>query len=293
MHHQGPIECYGNRILVTTSPKLIEPIFGDWPTIEALIKNLLSDGRYDQRVYVYAWLKFACEALRAGRKRPGPALVLAGPRNSGKSLLQNLFTEILGGRAAKPYRYMSGRTDFNAELFGAEHLMIEDETPSTDIRSRRTLGTNIKAFAVNKSQSCHAKGRQAITLSPFWRLSISLNDEPEDLMILPPISDSEEDSIGDKIILLRARKAEMPMKTEELSEFDAFWETLISELPAFCHFLDCWQVPEELRHSRFGFKVWQHPELLLALDALAPETRLLSFIDETIFSEVETGPGER
>ncbi len=186
---------------------------------------------------------------------------------------------------------MSGRTDFNAELFGAEHLMIEDETPSTDIRSRRTLGTNIKAFAVNKSQSCDAKGRQAITLSPFWRLSISLNDEPEDLMILPPISDSEEDSIGDKIILLRARKAEMPMKTEELSEFDAFWETLISELPAFCHFLDCWQVPEELRHSRFGFKVWQHPELLLALDALAPETRLLSFIDETIFSEVETGPG--
>jgi hypothetical protein len=212
---------------------------------------------------------------------------IAGPRNSGKSLLQNLFTVILGGRVAKPYRYMSGRTDFNGELFGAEHLMVEDEAPSTDLRSRRALGAHIKAFTVNETQSCHVKNRQALTLAPFWRVSISVNDEPENLMILPPISDSENDSLGDKIILLRAKLADMPMPTETLEEREVFWQTLISELPAFLHFLLNWEVPNEMRHPRYGMKTWHHPELLLALDALAPETRLLSLIDEVLFTDHE------
>jgi hypothetical protein len=38
-------------------------------------------------------------------------------------------------------------------------------------------------------------------LKPFWRLSITLNDEPENLLILPPL----DESLGDKIMLLRAQ----------------------------------------------------------------------------------------
>lgn len=290
-YRSGVMECFGNRILVTTSPNLIEPSAGEWPILKAVLTNLLVDGTYDQREYIYGWLKFAYEALRAGRTRPGPAMVLAGPRNCGKSLLQNLFTEILGGRVAKPYRYMSGRTDFNGDLFGAEHLMVEDETPSSDLRSRRNLGAHIKAFTVNQTQSCHAKNQQALTLSPFWRVSISVNDEPENLMILPPISDSEQDSLGDKIILLHAKMAEMPMPSEKLDDRDAFWRTLISELPAFLNFLLSWKVPEPLRHSRYGIKTWQHPHVLAALDALAPETRLLVLIDAVFFTKNDSGSG--
>jgi hypothetical protein len=227
----------------------------------------------------------------AARLRPAPVMAIAGPRNSGKSLLQNLFTVILGGRVAKPYRYMSGHTDFNGELFGAEHLMVEDEAPSTDLRSRRALGAHIKAFTVNETQSCHVKNRQALTLAPFWRVSISVNDEPENLMILPPISDSENDSLGDKIILLRANLAEMPMPTETLEQRERFWQILVSELPAFLHFLLEWELPQGIRHPRYGMKTWHHPELLLALDALAPETRLLSLIDEVLFTDHEKDRG--
>ena len=290
-HRSGVFECYGNTILVTTSPNVIEPKAGDWPVLDRFLENILVDSAYDQRCYLYGWLKLTYEALRAERLRPAPVMGIAGPRNSGKSLLQNLFTVILGGRIAKPYRYMSGHTDFNGELFGAEHLMVEDEAPSTDLRSRRALGAHIKAFTVNQTQSCHVKNRQALTLAPFWRVSISVNDEPENLMILPPISDSENDSLGDKIILLRANLAEMPMPTETLEQREGFWQTLISELPAFLHFLLNWEVPKELRHPRYGMKTWHHPELLLALDALAPETRLLSLIDEVLFTEHENELG--
>jgi len=214
---------------------------------------------------------------------------LAGPIGCGKSLLQNLFTVILGGRSAKPYRYMRGGTEFNAELFGAEHLIIEDEHSSTDIRSRRAFGSYIKQFTVNETQSCHAKNRQALTLTPFWRLSISVNDEPEAMMVLPPMSDVEQDSLSDKLFLLRTLKAEMPMPTAEYDERKAFWSTLIGELPAFVHSMVNWTVPEHLRHGRFGIKTWQHPKLIAALDALAPETRLLAIIDEVLFADTILG----
>ena len=175
----------------------------------AFLKNLLTTSDCDQLPHVFGWLKVAYESLASGRNRPGQALALAGPPASGKSLAQNLFTEILGGRAAKPYRYMSGGTDFNGDLFACEHLMIEDDIGTTDIRSRRNFGTRIKEFTVNQVQSCHPKQRPAISLTPFWRLSISLNEEPENLLILPPF----DESLRDKIILLKTNRCPMPMPT--------------------------------------------------------------------------------
>ena len=90
--------------------------------------------------------------------------MLAGPRDCGKSLLQSLLTILFGGRSAKPYRYMTGETSFNADLFGAEHLVIEDEQPNTDIRARRNFGAQIKEFTSNPMQSCHGKFREAVGL---------------------------------------------------------------------------------------------------------------------------------
>ncbi len=291
-HRSGLIECDGSRILVTTSPKLIEPVAGKFRVIAALLKNLLVDYQHDQRPYIFGWLKIAYEALQSGVCRPGQAVVLAGPRDCGKSLLQQLFTLILGGRSAKPYRYMSGGTQFNADLFGAEHLMIEDEHSSTDIRARRMFAAQIKQFTVNQTQSCHDKGRRALTLTPFWRVSISVNDEPEAMMVLPPMNDSVQDSLSDKLFLLRAHKAAMPMPTADQAQRDAFWHELVSELPAFIYFLINWKIPDELRCGRFGIKTWQHPELLAALDALAPETQLLSMIDEVLFTDHESQIGQ-
>jgi hypothetical protein len=290
-HRAGITECCGSRILVTSSPKLIQPARGRWPVLRAFLEALLDDGTYDQRPYVYGWLKIAYEALRSGVWRPGQALGLAGPRNCGKSLLQLIITEILGGRAAKPFRYMSGRTDFNADLFAAEHLTIEDDHSSTDIRARRQFAAQIKQFTVNKIQSCHGKNRQALSLTPFWRLSISVNDEPEAMMVLPPVSDSEHDSLSDKLFLLRALKAEMPMPTEGNDQQAAFWQALVSELPAFIYYLQRFEIPDELRDGRFGIKTWHHPRLLADLDALAPETRLLALVDQAVFTALDLGGG--
>ena len=281
-HTVGVCEISGNRILVSSSPKLIIPKQGNWPLLQTFLDNLLGD----LTKYLFGWLKIAMGALRSGQWNPGQALVLAGPAGCGKSLLQMLITEMLGGRVAKPYRYMRDKTEFNGELFGAEHLMIEDEVASTDIRTRRNFGARIKEITVNQTQSHHGKNHQAITLTPFWRLTISLNDEPENLLILPPI----DESIADKIMLLKAHKKPMPMPTHTDAQKAAFWNALLAELPACLWWLEQLVIPAELRCERFGITHYHHPELLSAIETLAPETRLLALIDAELFtSPVNSG----
>lgn len=287
VHYAGALAGYKSgvydigerRILVTESPSLLEAKSGDWQTLQAVISGLLGDAQFDQAPYLYGWLKVAFETLRAGGRRPGQALVLAGVHGCGKSLLQTLITGILGGRSARPYQFMSGLTPFNSDLFEAEHLVIEDEQASTDIRARRNFGAQLKNITVVDSQRCHAKNRVAITLTPFWRLSVTVNDEPENLMVLPPI----DDSIEDKLIILRASRFEMPMPTATLQQRNVFWNRLESELPAFLDWLAQWAIPPELSSERFGIMHFHHPEILQAIDNLAPEFRLLRLIDDELF----------
>jgi hypothetical protein len=273
------------NILVTESPRLIAPVAGDWPTLDSLLTGLFMDEVGDQRPYFNGWVKVALDTLHRGVRRPGQALAMAGPHDCGKSLLQNLVTILLGGRQAKPYQYMTGGSPFNADLFGAEHLMIEDDMPSTDIRARRNFGSHLKSVTVNDVQRCHAKNRTPVSLTPFWRLTITINDEPENLMVLPPV----DDSIADKIILLRANKRPMPMPTGTLDERHKFWDTLVAELPAYAHWLlHVWDIPTELLSQRFGITHFHHPDILRSLDDLAPEMRLMSLIDGELFKSPTT-----
>ncbi|MGA9780144.1 MAG: hypothetical protein WBS33_17930 [Verrucomicrobiia bacterium] len=279
-YRKGLVEMCGQRILVPTSPSLIVPEQRPYPVLLSLLKNMFGPKQLE---FLMGWLKISYESLAKENRRPGQVLVLAGPGGSCKSLLQNVITEILGGRCAKPYRYMSGATEFNGDLFGAEHLMIEDEIASCDIRSRRNFGARIKDFTVNEVQSCHAKNRQALSVKPFWRVTVSVNDEPENLLILPPL----DDSLVAKLIMLKVSKQPPPMPTVTLEERQEFWQTLLGELPGFIWDLLHWEIPVEIQDGRFGVIYYHHPDLLQALEDLAPETKLLAIIDTAFKEEVE------
>ena len=272
----------GKRILVRDSPTLIKPANGEWPHLAGIFERMLGE---EQKTYLFGWLKVAVEALYTSRFRVGQALVLAGPADCGKSLSQYLITLLLGGRPAMPHRYMTGLTRFNSELLGSEHLVIEDEEASTDIRARRNFGANVKLICANTDQSAHAKYRNAITLTPFWRLSISVNDEPENLMILPPI----DKSLEDKFIILKAEKHAMPMDTVTDRERQVFINALKAELPHFLQFLFDFKIPTDLVSDRYGITHFHHPDILEAISAMAPETRLLEMIDARLFDSPAPG----
>ncbi|MFN7341982.1 MAG: primase-helicase family protein, partial [bacterium] len=139
-------------------------------------------------------------------------LALAGRRGCGKSLLIDLIELILGQRRANPYAFFTGKTNFNADLAGAELLAVDDEAGSSDIRSRKNFAANIKSCLFSGKIRVEAKHRCAFTFAPVWRMVIALNDEPEALLILPPMTED----IKDKIHLFHCQQKPLPMPAHTL-----------------------------------------------------------------------------
>ena len=70
-----------------------------------------------------------------------------------------------------------------AVIIEAEHLTIEDE--QLEYRSARSPELERKLRTQSRYQSCHAKYRDAVSLTPLACVAFP-NDEPENLLVLPP-----------------------------------------------------------------------------------------------------------
>lgn len=218
------------KILVTSTTKLIEPVKGEFPLIDHILNELLRD----KRKYFDAYCKTTHEGLELCLNTKectyGPVVIFAGPKNCGKSLVAaTILTPLLGGKSEDPFQYFVGETPFNAELTGAGHLILEDSSSAKDIATRRRLGQEIKKYAANVKKKSHGKNKDGITLKPFQRLSVSVNDEPEDLETLPPMIDS----LLDKILLFRCYPVALPMPAETPQEKFALATAIAKEMPAY------------------------------------------------------------
>ncbi|MFZ9080329.1 MAG: primase-helicase family protein [Alphaproteobacteria bacterium] len=277
-HKVGLIEDKSGRILVTNGPEIIEPVKGSWPTIKEYMTSLFGA----QIDYVFGWLQVRYNAVASGDFVPSWALAIAGQKGNGKSFFQHhIATPILGGREALPYRYMTGGTAFNADLIGAEHLVIEDETSSTDIRSRRNFGEKIKSIVANQTQSLHGKNKNALTVRPLWSLTVTLNEEPENIAILPPLIDG----LADKITMLKSDKATNLPAQEDREEFLA---KVNAEMPAFVYYLaNEYVIPEDIKDARFGVRAYHHPDVLEALGELSAEVKFDSIVRAVLFKKLD------
>lgn len=285
----------GIRHLVTENMRLIEPEMGDWPIIRAMIQGLLVSG--EDKVIGLAqlhafcgWLQSSVQALRAGRYQQQQALAITGPKDCGKSFIQHsLITPALAGRAVDAQRFFIRGNDFNGDLFNGEHLTLDDCAASTRIADRLAFGARLKGATVGAAVGAlHAKGRDAVAIRPWWRVTITCNDDPEALCVLPPFNAD----IEDKIILLRASRFDMPMPTETQEDREALAKAILDEIPAFLWWLiHAYELPEEFRdRRRYGVATYHHPELRQAIDGLAPEADLLDLIDSTIADDLAEGP---
>jgi hypothetical protein len=99
-------------------------------------------------------------------------------------------------------------------------------------------------------------------------------------MVLPPL----DDSLEDKIIILRAHATPMSMPTQTGNQRKAFWAQLVGELPAFLHWLTQWKIPADLEGQRFGVTHFHHPEVVDALSSLSPAAKLERLIDAVVFA---------
>lgn len=271
---EGTHDVCGKRIFVTKAANRITPKRGPFPLIRKLVKEWFGK----DAVYFAAWLKCALVSRDNGAEfQPGQMLVLAGLEDCGKSLCQQLITQVLGGRVGLPYRYLSGQSTFNEDLIGAEHLMLEDEEGKSDHRSRRLFGAAIKKFVACKIQSAHPKGGKAFPTEPFWRLTASLNDEPEQLRVLPPL----HKDIKSKLMMLKVTQATLDYPTKAYPTAHKWWNAVKAEIPAYVYALYRWEIPKEIRHKRWGVVSYQNPELVRKLNSLSEEAKLWTYILES------------
>jgi hypothetical protein len=221
-------------------------------------------------------LKICYEALRDDRSQSGQMMVLCGPRDCFKSFVQHeIITPVWGGRSADAARYMMGRTEFNAELCGAEHVFLDDAKPYGNWLSRHDFAENLKGLIVGKVTSLHTKHKMAINVKPRYRVTMSINDDETALRSLPDISESFED----KVHLFQCRGFKLPMPNQTATEKAAFEAAVRAELPAFIYRLLEWPIPEEMLGERFGVKHYHNPELLAKVQAMSDESRLDELIE--------------
>jgi hypothetical protein len=292
----------GERVLVKTQPTIIQPKEGSWDTIRAVVEGLLKTDRpdkngHDQPDWFYSWCQISYLALRdgrPGRRRPGHAMLIAGPGGSGKSFLQNhIVTPVLGGREADATQFLFGKDDFNGDVAGAEHLVLAEVPSSQKTVDRVALAEKFKQIVANPLQRMRLMRTEPWSVHPFWRLTGTLNDDADKLRSLPPITAD----YGDKVLIFHGKKTPMPMPTATEEQRFAFAEQISSELPAFIHWLtNEWEIPEALLTyddgrdaTRFGFREYHHP---IVRDGLFDETQqaaLLNLIDLATFEDKDMG----
>lgn len=270
----------GKKVLVTSEadPAVFEKSTASpdkWPFLRGYLNALLDGG--EQYSAFLTWLGFAVRSLRHRDFRPGQMIALAGPPGCGKSFLHQVITMILGGRVGKPYLWMTAKTAFNQDLAESESLVIEDEQGHTDIRTRLAFKATIKQLTVNEDLHVHGKGLKGLVLPTYRRVHASLNEEPENLMILPPM---DEDLAG-KMMLFRCYDATGKLSEDRTENKDR----ARAELPSLRAFLDKLRCPASVRDPRFGVRSHHDPGLLESISGLAPETRLLQLIDEVIWTK--------
>ena len=291
VHFAGPIAghpeglyCYsGSRFLVTVGPRVIKPEEGKWDNIRAIINGLFTDPNLGdiQLKYLHAHNKLSYLALRLGDTRGMPAQVFCGPQDCGKSFYQDhILTPLYGGRMADPYKYMSGKTEFNSEMFGAEHMKMSDIVSKTDLPTRKEFGAHIKQMVANENQRMRAMYAGARNVNPYWRLTIGVNNELEDMLVLPPITQS----LKDKLSLFRAYSFDFPTPIGTREQQREFAALIASEIPAYLHWLMDWEIPEEVKGRRWTVGTYRHPEILRCLNEVSPEYSLAGFIQATYFS---------
>ena len=274
VNYAGPIcgrtpgLCHENglNILVTRGPAPIVSKSGECPTITRFLGNLFGRASGNSlattQVTVFiAWLKLGRLAIRnPGEHRPGQVLAFVGPPDCGKSLCQSeIITPSLGGRVADPALWATGATTFNSDLWGAEHLSIGDKGLGEDGRERARLRDELKRMVAAPDFPLHAKHRDALTLRPVWRISLSANDDPESAACLPAL----DASFADKIIYLLCYTPPEPFFNEDQAGARAnFIKSITDELPAFVAEVDAFEIPATLRKERFGVREFHHPKIL-------------------------------
>jgi hypothetical protein len=140
------------------------------------------------------------------------------------------------------------------------------------------FSAHFKSSIYSEAVEMNKRNHSSITIRPVWRVMICTNDNPENLLVLPPINSDN----SDKISLLKISKIELDIDTSTPEGKTQLQQEIKSELGAFAAILEAFEIPDHLKDSRSGTKAWQHPDLLEKIESTKPETKLAELLSSSI-----------
>lgn len=241
---------------------------GKWgagfPFIANWLGKLLGE---EQLEYEKAWLSYAYQGAYRGKPQSGHAHFLLGPPGCGKTLYNTQVLAPLFGGHIKASEYLTNKTDFNDYLFEVGLWTVDDEAPSSSNAMRSAFTSRVKEFVANHEFTVNGKFKKSGRV--FWkgRLSVTLNDDPVSMRLLPDM----DMSVVDKL---------MVMKCNAFKEFDGDTHaTLQKELPYLARWLLAHKIPKKLQEPRFGVKAYINEEVKSVLKADSSHSHIAELLN--------------
>jgi hypothetical protein len=243
------VVTYDDEVFFNTSTvRCIEPAEDavDWgegfPTIANWLEQIFGE---EQLVYELSWLHYAFINAYNGEPQKGHAHFLVGEMNCGKSLYNTKILPRLFGGHISASSFLTGKQDtFNDHLFSKYFWTVDDETPNSSRSSRTSFTARVKEHVANDEFLMNGKNKQPGRAQWCGRLSITLNDDPMSLKILPDL----DMSVKDKVMIFK------------MNAFDGFTRTFmheaLAEVPYFARYVHDYYIPDELVDVRFGVKAY-------------------------------------
>lgn len=290
--------AYGdNHLLITSEAKLIEPTYGNNTALRDFITKLLGE---EQAAYMHAWNKLAVHARRQGLERIkhglapnfriGQALSVIGEHNHGKTVLSKVETKIVsgaGGTKGDPSQAHTQATAFNEDLSEHEIHVLDDEGGGDSYTARRQFGESIKKSVATSEKRIHGKGKKAVTLEPFVRTVILINSRLADIRVLPPL----DSGMADKLIVFKTIGPGFGEIAADDEAYGQRMDDLIAAIPDYLGWLENWEIPAEIKESRYGVASYHNPEVKAGLAELGLEFELVQLVHRArdfVFGERKT-----
>lgn len=251
------------------------------PTFKAFIKAAFKKDP-EQEKYIMSWMKRMLMNLKGEDYLRGHILYLVGEKNSCKTLLLNLISFLTGIDKHTDVRdiLMDNKSNFNSELFKSTILSCDDKNPPkhTDYSN---YASSIKSLAATLNYRWEAKNRDAVTLSPKWRVIFCLNDTAEATMMLPPINSSTQD----KVLVLKMIPPHLDEKICGCLKdpADTTDSVFYNELPEIRKYILDYIVPDDIvddESMRFGFKSYQTPTIEISENVNKKTLEIIDIINE-------------
>ena len=212
----------------------------DFPVIADWLETIFGE---EQLKYELAWLHYAYKNAKEGNPQKGHAHFLVGEPNCGKTLYNTVVLAGLFGGHIKASEFLTGKSDsFNDHLFSKYIWTVDDEAPTASKAMHTSFTAKVKEHVANSEFLMNGKYKQPGRALWHGRLSITLNDDPISLRILPDL----DMSVKDKVMIFRMNK--FGRFTRE------FKSTIEAELKHFARFIYDYEIPEDMLDVRFGVR---------------------------------------